>query len=210
MAYTDFSLAALKQQFGLHVQEEGVLFTTIAPVTISDLLHQTLAENVPVALDISTEKARSEFIIAPVLMEVRRQLHARISLFSGVEFNVDIAQGLRGVCDFLLSLSPLQLAIEAPVVVVVEAKNENIKQGIIQCIAEMVAVQQFNRQQHNAIDAVYGAVTTGNLWKFLRLINTVVSVDNTEYHISQVERVVGMLVTMIREALQHQAEQQER
>ena len=68
-------------------------FTTIAPVTVSDLLRQTLAENVPVALDISTEKARSEFIIAPVLMEVRRQLHARISLFSGVEFNVDIALG---------------------------------------------------------------------------------------------------------------------
>jgi hypothetical protein len=207
MAYTDFSLETLKQQFGLHVQEEERLFTTIASVTVSDLLQQTLAENVPVALDISTEKARSEFIIAPILMEVRRQLHARISLFSGVEFNVDIAQGLRGVCDFLLSLSPLQLAIEAPAVVVVEAKNENIKQGIIQCIAEMVAVQQFNRQQHNAIHAVYGAVTTGNLWKFLRLIKSVVSVDNTEYHISQVERVVGMLVTMLREALQHQAEQ---
>jgi hypothetical protein len=207
MAYTDFSLETLKQQFGLHVQEEERLFTTIASVTVSDLLQQTLAENVPVALGISTEKARSEFIIAPILMEVRRQLHARISLFSGVEFNVDIAQGLRGVCDFLLSLSPLQLAIEAPVVVVVEAKNENIKQGIIQCIAEMVVVQQFNRQQHNAIHAVYGAVTTGNLWKFLRLIKSVVSVDNTEYHISQVERVVGMLVTMLREALQHQAEQ---
>lgn len=207
MAYTDFSLETLKQQFGLHVQEVDVLFTTVAPVTISDLLRQTLAENVPVALDISTEKARSEFIIAPVLMEVRRQLHARISLFSGVEFNIDIAQGLRGVCDFLLSLSPLQLAIEAPVVVVVEAKNENMKQGIIQCIAEMVAAQQFN-QQRNAIHTVYGAVTTGNLWKFLRLLKTVVSVDSTEYHISQVERVVGMLVTMLREALQHQAEQQ--
>ena len=108
MAYTDFSLETLKQQFGLHVQEESGLFTTIAPVTVSDLLRQTLAENVPVALDISTEKARSEFIIAPVLMEIRRQFHARISLFSGVEFNVDMAQGLRGVCDFLLSLSPLQ------------------------------------------------------------------------------------------------------
>jgi hypothetical protein len=85
MAYTDFSLETLKQQFGLHVQEEERLFTTIASVTVSDLLQQTLAENVPVALGISTEKARSEFIIAPILMEVRRQLHARISLFSGVE-----------------------------------------------------------------------------------------------------------------------------
>ncbi len=209
MAYTDFSLDMLKQQFGLHVQEESVPFVTPALVAISDLLQQTLAENVPVALDISTEKARSEFIIAPLLMEVRRQLHYRISLFSGVEFNVDMAQGLRGVCDFLLSLSPLQLAVEAPVVVVVEAKNENIKQGLIQCIAEMVAVQRFNQERHNTIKTVYGAVTTGNLWKFLRLSDTVVSVDLVEYHIRQIEQVVGMLVAMLREALQHPSEQKE-
>lgn len=200
MTYADFSLDMLKQQFGLHVQEESAAFVTPAPVIISELLRQTLAESVPVALDISTEKARSEFIIAPLLMEVRRQLYYRISLFSGVEFNVDIAQGLRGVCDFLLSLSPLQLAVEAPVVVVVEAKNENIKQGVIQCMVEMVAVQQFNRERYTTIETVYGAVTTGNLWKFLRLFNTVASVDLTEYHISQVEQVVGMLVAMLREA----------
>lgn len=209
MAYTDFSLDTLKQQFGLHVQEESVPFVTAVPVAISALLRQTLAENVPVALDISTEKARSEFIIAPLLMEVRRQLHYRISLFSGVELNVDMAQGLRGVCDFLLSLSPLQLAVEAPVVVIVEAKNENIKQGLIQCMAEMVAVQQFNQARHTTIETVYGAVTTGNLWKFLRLVNTAVTVDLTEYHISQVEQVVGMLVAMIREAMQHPSGQAE-
>ena len=63
---------------------------------MSDLLRQTLQENVPLALDISTEKAHSEFIIAPVLLEVRRQLDHRISLFSGVEFNVNPEQGLRG------------------------------------------------------------------------------------------------------------------
>ena len=209
MAYNDFSLHTLKQQFGLHVQEESVPLLSAAPVAISDLLRHTLAENVPIALDISTEKARSEFIIAPVLMEVRRQLDYRISLFSGIEFNVDVAQGLRGVCDFLLSLSPLQLAVEAPVVMIVEAKNENIKQGLIQCMAEMVAAQQFNQERHTTIETVYGAVTTGNLWKFLRLSTTVVSVDITEYHISQVEQVVGMLVAMIREAMQHPSEQKE-
>src|SRR5712691_5402001 len=204
MAYNDFTLEKLKQQFGLLVQEERTPVVSASPVALSELLRHTLAENVPVALDISTEKARSEFIIAPVLMEVRRQLDYRISLFSGVEFNVDVDQGLRGVCDFLLSLSPLQLALEAPVVIVVEAKNENIKQGIIQCMAEMVAAQQFNQERHNAIEAVYGAVTTGSLWKFLRLLKTVVSVDVTEYHISQIEQIIGMLVAMLREAMLHQ------
>jgi hypothetical protein len=61
--------------------------------------------------------------------------------------------------------------------------------------------QQFGRHVQEESDLfatvapVYGAVTTGNLWKFLRLITTVVSVNSTEYHISQVERVVGMLVS---------------
>ena len=200
MAYNDFTLDILIAQFLLQVQEESNYFTPFAPLPISDLLRQTLQENVPLALDISTEKARSEFIIAPVLSEVRRQLDYRISLFSGVEFNVNPEQGLRGVCDFLLSLSPLQLTIQAPVVMVVEAKNENVKQGISQCIAEMLAAQQFNQERNNAIETVYGVVTTGSAWKFLRLTGTYVTVDATEYHISQVERVVGILVAMIKEA----------
>ena len=200
MAYNDFTLSGLKQQFALQIREEDDLFGQIAPVSISELLRQSLREYVPLALDISTEKARSEFIIAPILAEVRRQLDGRISLFSGVEFNVDIEQGLRGVCDFLFSNSPLQLAIEAPVVAVVEAKNENIKQGIVQCIAELVAAERFNREQSRPVRAVYGAVTTGSIWKFLRLTESIVSVDKTEYHISQVERIVGILVEMLREA----------
>jgi len=201
MAYNDFTLPGLKQQFALQIREEDDLFGQIAPIPISDLLRQSLQEYVPLALDISTEKARSEFIIAPILAEVRRQLDDRISLFSGVEFNVDIERGLRGVCDFLFSTSPLQLAIETPVVAIVGAKNENIKQGIVQCIAELVAAQQFNREQGNPIHTVYGAVTTGSVWKFLRLQESLVTVDTSEYYVKEVEKIVGIFVTMLREAV---------
>jgi hypothetical protein len=155
----------------------------------------------PLARDISTGKARSEFIIAPVLVEVRRQLKKRISVFSGVEFNVDIEQGLRGTCDFLLSLSPLQLTIQAPVVSVVEAKNENMKAGIAQCTAEMLAAQKFNATKGHALPAVYGAVTTGILWRFLRLQGTNVAVDSAEYSIEKIEQIVGILVGMVKEAI---------
>ena len=200
MAYNDFTLDTLITQFRLQVHEESNAFASFTSLPISDLLQQMLQENLSLALDINTEKARSEFIIAPVLSEVRRQLQFRISLFSGVEFNVDSAQGLRGVCDFLFSLSPLQLTIQVPVVMVVEAKNENVKQGIGQCIAEMIAAQQFNQERNNAIGTVYGVVTSGNLWKFLRLTEMHVVVDATEYHISQVERIVGIIVAMLKEA----------
>ena len=118
MAYTDFTLDMLIEQFGLQIQEASPFLAGFAPLPMSHLLQQKLEENVPLARDISTEKTRSEFIIAPVLVEVRRQCKKRISVFSGVEFTVDIAPGLRGVCDFLLSLSPLQLTMQAPVVAV--------------------------------------------------------------------------------------------
>lgn len=177
------------------------MFADAPSAVVSAWLTETLEYQLPLALEISTEKARSELIIMPVLVEVRRQLNDQISLFSGVEFNVDAESGLKGVCDFLLSLSPLQLAVEAPIVALVEAKNENVPKGIAQCLAEMVAAQQFNREQENAIPTIYGVVTTGSLWKFLRLEGTIALVDETEHHISKPEKIVGILLAMIREAI---------
>jgi hypothetical protein len=200
VAYNDFTLEMLIEQFDLEVREESDLFAGLPSVPISDLLRQSLQEHVPFALEIGTEKARSEFIIAPVLAEVRRQLQPGVSLFSGVEFSVDASRGLLGVCDFLFSLSPLQLTVQAPVVTVVEAKNDNLKAGISQCLAEMVGAQVFNKTRGNAIPSVYGVVTTGTNWRFMRLTGAVVSVDTSEYYLREVERVVGVLVALARKA----------
>ncbi len=204
MAYNEFTLDGMIRLFGLRVESRPNAFGEAAPVLLSALLLGTLAESVPLALEVSTEKARSEFIIAPVLAEVRRQLGGQISLFSGIDFTVDPEAGLRGVCDFLFSLSPLQLSVQAPVVAIVEAKNENIKAGIGQCIAEMLAAQRFNAARGAALPAVFGVVTTGSSWKFLRLMDTTVTVDQTEYSIAQPEQIVSILVAMIREAQESQ------
>lgn len=200
MSYSDFSLEDIKERFKLHLDEKRDLFSSIPPAEISALLRDTLAESVPLALAISTEKARSELMIIPVLLEVRRQVKQPISLFSGVDFTVDEEQGLRGVCDYLLSRSPEQLTIEAPVVSVAEAKNENMKAGIGQCLAELVAVQLFNQRKGRDLPMVYGAVTTGNNWKFLRLAGDTANVDLAEYHIKEVGRIVGILAAMLQGA----------
>jgi hypothetical protein len=197
MAYNDFTLEALKQQFGLRTDESGDYFASVAPVPISETLRSHLQEHVPRAIAIGTEKARSELIITPVLLEVIGQFHQQVSFFSGVEFNVDPDRGLRGVCDFLLSLSPEQFAVEAPVVTVVEAKNENIRLGVNQCIAEMVAAQAFNRAKGNDIETVYGTVTTGSTWLFMRLTETTVSIDRSEYYIREADRIVAILLSML-------------
>ena len=204
MAYNNFTLDMLIQQFALRVVSEANAFAQAAPVVPSVLLQETLTKFLPLALKISTEKSRSEFIIAPVLAEAWLQFAGRVSLFSGVDFTVDAEMGLAGVCDYLFSLSPLQLTVQAPVLAVVEAKNESIKIGLAQCMAEMLAAQKFNARRGTETPTLYGVVTTGSAWKFLRLSGTEVIVDETEYHIEQLETILGILVFMVREALEMQ------
>ncbi len=198
MAYSNFTIESLKRKFNLTINEAGDHFADAEPVAVSERLTETLKENIPLALSISTEKARSEMIIVPLLIEVRRLLKHQISLFSGIEFNVDKEQDLHGVCDYIISLSSEQLTVSAPVIALVEAKNENIKAGLAQCIAEMVAARLFNEQQGNAIDTIYGAVTTGSNWKFLRLHDATVYIDQTEYYIKEAGKLIGILLEMIR------------
>lgn len=200
----DLTLDTLIQQFGLHVSSQADVFARAAPVALSVLLRETLVDSVPLALNISTKKARSEFIIAPVLAEVRRLGGGSISLFSGVDLMVDAEAGLGGVCDFLFSLSPLQLIVQAPVIAVVEAENDNIKTGLGQRVAEMLAAQRFNARRGAELPNVYGAVTTGSAWKFLRLRGADVTVDEAEYYIHQPEMILGILVFMVQDARQQQ------
>ena len=83
---------------------------------------------------------------------------------------------------------------------VVEAKNDNLKAGLAQCIAEMVAARLFNERRGRELPRVYGVVTTGSLWKFLSLEAGTVRLDPAEYHISDLSRVVGTLVGMLQPA----------
>jgi hypothetical protein len=194
MAYSDFTLASACLAFSLDLQEEVDLSSAIPPVRISPFLRGILDEYFPLATAIHTEKARSEFIIAPILGEIRRLMKHRISLFSGTDFNVDPAKGLIGTCDFILGASRTQLFLRSPVVMIVEAKNDNIKSGLGQCAAAMVAARLFNERQQEGPSTIHGAVTTGSLWKFLKLEGPLLSIDRSEYHVDLVEKVLGILL----------------
>ena len=186
MPYSDFKLQQVQKQFKLSIVEKLGIFSDIAEKPISDYFAATLEENIPLAVSINIEKARSELLVSNVLIEVRKQFNRQISFFSGVEFNVDREQSLAAFCDFIISLSPEQLFVEAPVIVVVEAKNENIMSGLGQCIAEMIAVQLFNKQEGNEVRNTYGVVTSGIGWKFLKLEGNKVYVDLRDYSIESV------------------------
>jgi hypothetical protein len=197
MPYSQFTIDVIPTTFGYTISEKIAMFTNIPEVTYSELLAQILPEYIPIAIAIGTEKSRSEFIIAPILFEIKRQLSTRVSLFSGKEFNVEPDRGLSGFCDFIISRSTEQLFIQAPVVTIVEAKNDNIQSGLGQCIAEMIAAQIFNERQGNPINTIYGVVTTGSVWKFLQLNDKIITVDLDEYFINNVSKILGILRSFV-------------
>ncbi|MGC9525833.1 MAG: hypothetical protein ACP5D7_09870 [Limnospira sp.] len=197
MSYGEFTLSQLESEFGLLLRERVEIFPDIKPITPSPLLREILEENIPLALEIDTEKARSELIIAPIMVDLRKHFNRQISFFSGIDFSVDKSKGLAGRCDFLISYSPKQLEVTAPVVALVEAKNDNIKSGIAQCIAEMVAAQVFNERRENQIPCIYGAITTGSNWKFLRLVEKRVDIEAGEHFIGDLDELFGILSDII-------------
>ncbi|MEH2441981.1 hypothetical protein [Nostoc sp.] len=197
MAYSDFKLIEVIDSFGLVIHESSGLFANVQEQECSDLLSTILKENVDLAVAISTEKARSEMIISPILLEIRRKFNYEISFFSGVDFTVDSQRGLNGFCDFILSLSSEQLLVRSPVIVLVESKNENLRSGLAQCIAEMIAAQLFNERGGNKVKAIYGAVTIGTIWQFLKLEGNVVSIDLSEYYIQDIKKILGILYSAI-------------
>lgn len=197
MSYSEFSLAKVKQVFGLTTVEKRDIFAAAPELTASNLLTETLNYNLSFALGSNSEKARSELIIAPILVDLRRQLQEQVSLFSGVDFTVDDTQGLNGICDFLITKSPEILIVTAPVITVVEAKKENINAGFGQCAAEMVAAQIFNERSATDIQTIYGAVTTGSIWQFLKLEGQTLSIDLSEYYLKDVNKILGILASSI-------------
>ena len=197
MAYSNFTLRQVEKDFHLQIEEKIDLFAHVEAIAPSDDLKRILAENIPLALAINTEKARSEFLIAPTLLELRRRSPTPISLFSGTEFSISPEQGLSGYCDYLISLSKQQLMISAPVIAIVEAKNEDIKSGLGQCIAEMIAAQLFNELENNDIATIYGIVTSGEIWKFLQISEQNVAIDLTAYYINNIDKIIAILLSFI-------------
>jgi hypothetical protein len=181
----------------------------VQPVAPTEFLDRYLEHGLILTKRNASEKARSEFLIAPILTELETSLVESISLFSGEDFTVDRSLGLNGICDFLISRAPAQLTIKAPVIAVVEAKKgvlrdgwrhpatqgseEASEQSVAACIAELVAVQKFNRLRHQEVSCDYGIVTNGLLWQFIKLSDQMVSIEPTEITLKPLDQLLGIL-----------------
>jgi hypothetical protein len=200
MPYSSFTLEEVRDKFSLQISSEPFFFD-LQPITPSDYLKQALIRSKPFQTT-GSEKARSEFIIAPILLELRELRNNSVSIFSGEEFTVDRESGLSGICDFLVSQTGNELIIDAPVITLVEAKKGVLKDGWGQCIAEMVAARKFNENRGKSIKHIYGVVTSGSLWHFFQMQGDIVFLDPNEYPLSPVDQLLAILNWMMDDEIQ--------
>ena len=192
MAFSDFVYPDVFAKLGL-TEASDDLFGDVAPIAPSEALRSQMPNFLRLAVSINTEKARSELLVVPLLVETWGRMQGRINLFSGVDFQADPEAKLTGFVDFLFGLGPQLLRPTAPVAVLFEAKRDSIADGLGQCIAAMVGAQRFDERAGKPQPIIYGAVTTGSLWRFLTLSGSLVTFDATEYGIGQLDKLLGIL-----------------
>jgi hypothetical protein len=182
-------------KLNIQIEKAKFNFEGMTPLTPSDWLNVTLDRNMN--LPLASEKAKCEFIIAPILTEMVERNNRSFTYFSGYNFNVEKDLGLKGRCDFLLTQAPKSPRIESPVLSVVEAKNDNLDEGIPQCIAQLFALRLFNERKNKPTPIVYGAVTFGLEWQFLKLQEQTAYIDTNIFYIKELPNILGALQWVI-------------
>jgi hypothetical protein len=198
MAYSDFDLKTAVHTFALIEVPDIDLFKSVAPLEPSEHLRVWLEKLAPVALGVNSEKARSGFIITPILGEAKLRVGPEVNVLPGVTFDVDKAQGLTGFCDYLITRSREIFYVKGPILAVVEAKKEDIVAGLGQCVAAMVAIKLFNEQEGTPLSPIFGCVTSGSIWRFLKMEESRLFIDQPEYYVQNVAKILGILVCIAR------------
>ena len=194
MAYTSFTLERLKKDFGI-VNRNLSLFESVEPIEASSWLKETLETSQ--LLPKRSEKARSEWYVAPILMEMKKRNVEFLTIHSGDHLNADVEAGLNGECDFIIGRNTHSFTIDAPLFAVVEAKRQDFDSGIAQCAAQMLGARIFNEKEGHPIPVVYGAVTTADDWLFLKLEDNILIIDNELYPYKNLSTVLGILQKII-------------
>ncbi len=193
MAYSDFSLADLEEKFGVTNQRKR-LFENITPILPSEKLRLELAEGEE--MPIKSEKAKSEWIVVPILKELRNRNNKFLTIYSGEILTADKEKGLVGECDFIIAKDTKTFDVSLPIFMLVEAKKNDMEEGIRQCAAQMIGARVFNQKKGIQLEKVYGCSTTGDDWQFLELSDQLY-IDNKKYFLVELKELLGIFQFII-------------
>ncbi len=195
MAYTNFTFENLEDQFGVSFKTKVLFSVNIKPVEPSTLLVDIIKRSS--SLNVRVEKPRSEFLIAPVMAEIKITNDDRIDMFSGENLLADIKLGLNGEVDFILTNVPHSPLIKAPIIAVIEAKKADLELNQPQCAAQIIGTKVFNENANKPLDTYFGCVTTGREWQFLQLLGDTIYIDQRVYLLSELPILLGIFQHII-------------
>lgn len=197
MAFSEFTLEDVEEKLGV-TTAPATLFPNLRPVPPPQWLLDWFGRGT--VLSRATEQARREHLIAPTLDAARAASGNKLAIFSAPTFNVDASRGLNGECDYLVACAPAVPPVRSPLVAVVEAKKADIDLGLGQCIAEMVAAYEFNRDRGEADAPVYGCVTNGELWQWMKLDGQRALLDTARQFLrSDIGSILGAFLAVLAE-----------
>ena len=195
MAYSSFkTLKEIEVAFGVKNQRVS-LFRDVVPCEMSEDLKKAilLAQELP----IKSEKARSELIVTPILLEVRNLNHKVFTIYSGDNLNVDETRGLNGECDFIIAKDTGSFEVSYPIIQLVEAKKNDVEIGLPQCAAQMIGAKIWNDKNNASLSVMYGCVTTGDDWLFLKLTDDMLFIDVKKYYLGNIAELLGVFQQVI-------------
>ncbi len=193
MAYTDFTLSDLEEKFGVKNERKSLKFShqTVQP---SERLRAELQESTE--MPIKSEKARSEWIVVPILKELRTINSKFFTIYSGDTLIGDKEAGLQGECDFILSKDTKSYEISIPIFQIVEAKRNDLDEGIKQCSAQLVGARKFNEKKGIVTEKLYGCTTTGDVWQFIEYSDKLY-IDDNKYYLGEIDELLGVFQNII-------------
>jgi hypothetical protein len=191
--YSQISIQELREVFGIILETEPFL-PFIEPIEVPEWLKIYLNINQLSPALAKSEKAVSEMLITPILSAIKARNQGQVALFSGEPF----ADGqLSGICDFIISANPKAYLPEPPILILVEAKKQDIYGGIPQCVAEMLVAQHINQKAGIHSELIFGCVTTGTEWLFLRLKGNHAITDPNILYYTDLPKILGVFQYMI-------------
>lgn len=189
-SFSQVTRIELLKEFGISIVGESFL-PDIEPISIPYWLEHIIERGKGKLTTMRTEKSISEALIAPVLIAVQEIFQDKITVFSGEPL---VTEELSGVCDFLITKDPIAFDPQGGYFILVEAKKNDLLSGIPQCVAEMYAARILN----NNDDIVYGCVSTGLEWIFMKLEGNTATTHPNVFTISEVDKILGVFGWMVK------------
>ncbi len=196
MAYKKYTGSEITDLLGLQLQTAELFENHKIPTKQPSILLTSYLDRVR-EMALTTEKSVSEYLVSPILTEIKVDNKIHITLFSGEQLNVDRKRNLNGEIDFFFAKTTHALAKKAPILCIVEAKIGLIDTGIPQAAAQLYAARLKNEQEGSNIRIIYGAVTDGKTWRFLKLEDQILYTDLSILYLDNLPLLLGTLQWII-------------